>query len=81
MQNNSTYIIIDDGLIHTVDLKIVNIGVYNEGPYCYYFQSDHVITSWKGKGWDTKNGTQYFLGGNKKMAIEWMNIIQARLKN
>ena len=81
MQYNCTYIIIVDGLIHSVDLKVVNIGVYKEGPYCYYFQSDHVIPSWKGTGWNTKDGTEYFLGGTQQMAIDRMFKIQARLKN
>ena len=81
MQFNRTFIIVVDDLIHSVDLKVVNIGVYKEGPFCYYFQSDHVIPSWKGTGWDTKDGTQYFLGGTQQMAIEWMSKIQAKLKN
>jgi hypothetical protein len=81
MQNNSIYIVVVNGLTHKVILKIVNIGVYKEGPYCYYFQSNFVIPSWKGTGWDTKDGTQYFLGGTKDMAIEWMSMIQAKCKN
>jgi len=81
MQYNGCYVIIVDGLIYSVVLKVVNIGVYKEGPYCYYFQSDHVIPSWKGSGWNTKDGTEYFLGGTKKMAIEHMLKIKAKVKN
>jgi len=74
MQNNSIYIVVVNGLTHKVILKIVNIGVYKEGP------SNFVIPSWKGAGWDITDGTQYFLGGTKDMAIEWMSEIQAKLK-
>jgi hypothetical protein len=77
MQNNTIYKITVNGLIHPVVLKIVNIGVYKEGPYIYFFKAEFIIPSWKGRGWNTKDGTEYFLGATEKMAIEWMEKIKA----
>ena len=77
MHINGIYKVNINGLIHPVVLQKVNIGVYNEGPYIYFFKAGFVIPSWKGRGWNTKDGTEYFLGATEKMAAEWMTKIQA----
>ena len=78
MQNNSIYTIIVNDLPQTVTLKIVDVGCDLS---CYYFQSDIVLPKWKGSGWDTKDGSQYFLGGTLETAEGWMNAMHAKLKN